>query len=274
MRLVSNYLYSYQKAQEGIEKVVHFASAFLTHLLMPGSRFSSSPANVVFLTERRRPRLSKSLRQLGSYPSIEHHSWTCEWRQQQYQYGQRKICHLTIPERMWNILYQKNPQILRQLITKLSFTQRCSLIYFASVHLYCATNDLENIYSISYWIYHFSIREDFFNEQHKRIVMALHSSPLVGWCLFVFFFIVVLIMYIFQHFVRRSFCSLSTWRQVLLGRLPFLSYQSCFMLHQLNTFTPNEQFMNQNEIKWSLIIKELNVLEKHFREKVWLADSL
>ena len=46
------------------------------------------------------------------------------------------------------------------------------------------------------------------------------------------------------------------------------------MLHQLNTFTPNEQFMNQNEIKWSLIIKELNVLEKHFREKVWLADSL
>ena len=26
--------------------------------------------------------------------------------------------------------------------------------------------------------------------------------------------------------------------------------------------------------KWSLIIKELNVLEKHFREKVWLADSL
>ena len=172
------------------------------------------------------------------------------------------------------ILYRKNPQILRQLITKLSFTQRCSLIYFASVHLYCATNDLENIYSISYWIYHFSIMEDFFNEQHKRIVMALHSSPLVGWCLFVFFFIVVLIMYIFQHFVRRSFCSLSTWRQVLLGRLPFLSYQSCFMLHQLNTFTPNEHFMNQNEIKWSLIIKELNVLEKHFREKVWLADSL
>ena len=48
------------------------------------------------------------------------------------------------------ILYQKNPQILRQLMTKLSFTQRCSLIYFASVHLYCATNDLENIYSISY----------------------------------------------------------------------------------------------------------------------------
>ena len=203
MHLVSNYLYSYQTAQEGIEKVVHFASAFLTHLLMPGSRFSSSPANVVFLTERRRPRLSKSLRQLGSYPSIEHHSWTCEWRQQQYQYGQRKICHLTIPERMWNILYQKNPQILRQLITKLSFTQRCSLIYFASVHLYCATNDLENIYSISYWIYHFSIREDFFNEQHKRIVMALHSSPLVGWCLFVFFFIVVLIMYIFQHFCSQ-----------------------------------------------------------------------
>lgn len=168
----------------------------------------------------------------------------------------------------------KKTQILRQLIRKSTFTQRCSLIYFASVHLYCDTNDLENIYSISYWIYHFFIREDFFNEQHKTIVMGLHSSPLVGWCLFVFFFIVVLIMYIFQHFVRRSFFSLSTWRQVLLGRLPFQSYQSCFMLNQLNTFTPNEHFMDQNEIKWSLIIKELNALEKHPREKVWLADSL
>ena len=93
--------------------------------------------------------------------------------------------------------------------------------------------------------------------------VCLFSFSLWSWsCIF------------FNIFVRRSFCSLSTWRQVLLGRLPFLSYQSCFMLHQLNTFTPNEQFMNQNEIKWSLIIKELNVLEKHFREKVWLADSL
>ena len=220
MRLVSHYLYSYQKAQEGIEKVVHFASAFLTHLLMPGSRFSSSPANVVFLTERRRPRLSKSLRQLGSYPSIEHHSWTCEYRQQQYQYGQRKICHLTIHKRMWNIYIKKKTQILRQLIRKLTFTQRCSLIYFASAHLYCDTNDLENIYSISYWIYYFFVREDFFNEQHKRIVMALNSSPLVECCLFVFSFIVVLIMYIFQNFVRRSFCSLSTRRQNLLERLP------------------------------------------------------
>ena len=60
----------------------------------------------------------------------------------------------------------------------------------------------------------------FFNEQHKRIIMALHSSPLVECCLFVFFFIVVLITYIFQNFVRGSFCSLSAWRQVLLGRLP------------------------------------------------------
>ena len=114
----------------------------------------------------------------------------------------------------------KKTQILRQLIRKLTFTQRCSLIYFASVHLYCDTNDLENIYSISYWIYHFFVREDFFNEQHKRIVMALNSSPLVECCLFVFFFIVVLIMYIFQNFVRRSFCSLSTRRQNLLERLP------------------------------------------------------
>ena len=28
-----------------------------------------------------------------------------------------------------------------------------------------------------------------------------------------------------------------------------------------------------DQIKCSLIIKELNVLEKHLREKVWLADS-
>ena len=118
------------------------------------------------------------------------------------------------------IYIKKKTQILRQLITKLTFTQRCSLIYFASVHLFCDTSDLENIYSISYWIYHFFVREDFFNEQHKRIVMALNSSPLVECCLLVFFFIVVLIMYIFQNFVHRSFCSLSTWRQVLLGRLP------------------------------------------------------
>ena len=118
------------------------------------------------------------------------------------------------------IYIKKKTQILRQLITKLTFTQRCSLIYFASVHLFCDTSDLENIYSISYWIYHFFVREDFFNEQHKRIVMALNSSPLVECCLFVFFFIVVLIMYIFQNFVRRSFCSLSTRRQNLLERLP------------------------------------------------------
>ena len=36
--------------------------------------------------------------------------------------------------------------------------------------------------------------------------------------------------------------------------------------------TPNEHFTDQ--IKCSLIIKELNVLEKHLCEKVWLADSL
>ena len=206
MHLVAHSLYSYQKAQEGIEKVVHFVSAFVTHLFMPGSRFSSSPANVVFLTERRRPRLSKSLRQLSSYPSIEHHSWTCQKRQHQHQYGQRKICHLTIPKRMWNIYILKKTQILRQLITKLTFTQRCSLIYLASVHLYCDTNDLENIYSISYWIYDFFIREDFFNEQHKRIIMALHSSPLVECCLFVFFFYCGL-----DHVYFSKFCS-----QVLL----------------------------------------------------------
>ena len=47
-------------------------------------------------------------------------------------------------------IYEKKSQILRQLIAKLTFTQRCSLIYFASEHLYCDTNDLENIYSISY----------------------------------------------------------------------------------------------------------------------------
>lgn len=116
----------------------------------------------------------------------------------------------------------KKTQIVRQPITKLTFTQRCSLIHFASVHLYCDTNDLENIYSISCWIYHFFIREDFFNEQHKRIVMESHTSPLVRWCLFVSFFFVVLIMYIFQNFVCRSFCSLSTWRQVLLEKLPLL----------------------------------------------------
>lgn len=36
--------------------------------------------------------------------------------------------------------------------------------------------------------------------------------------------------------------------------------------------TPNEHFTDQ--FKCSLIIKELNVLEKHLHEKVWLADSL
>lgn len=102
--------------------------------------------------------------------------------------------------------------------------------------------------------------------------MALHSSPLVECCLFVFFFIVVLIMYIFQNFVRRSFCSLSTWRRFCWGGYLFQSYQSCFMLHQGHTLTPNKHFTDQ--IKCSLIIKELNVLEKHLREKVWLADSL
>ena len=44
------------------------------------------------------------------------------------------------------------------------------------------------------------------------------------------------------------------------------------MLHQVHMLTPNEHFTDQ--IKCSLIIKELNVLEKHLREKVWLADSL
>lgn len=44
------------------------------------------------------------------------------------------------------------------------------------------------------------------------------------------------------------------------------------MLHQVHILTPNEHFMDQ--IKWSLIIKELNVLETHLREKVWLVDSL
>ena len=117
----------------------------------------------------------------------------------------------------------KKTQILRQLITKLTFTQRCSLIYF---NLFCFSASL--LWHKWPWkhLLHFILnisflyKGRFFNEQHKRIVMALHSSPLVECCLFVFFFIVVFIIYIFQNFVRRSFCSPNTWRQVLLRRLP------------------------------------------------------
>ena len=56
-----------------------------------------------------------------------------------------------------------------------------------------------------------------------------------------------------------------------------LPLQSFFLLRaitRLETLATqaNEHFTDQ--IKCSLIIKELNVLEKHLCEKVWLADSL
>ena len=129
-------------------------------------------------------------------------------------------------------------------------------LFWFSASLLHDTNDLENVYSISYWIYHFFVRADFFNEQHKRIVMALNSSPLVECCLFVFFFIVVLIMYIFQNFVHRSFCSLSTWRQVLLGRLPlpelpeFLYVASGPHAHPQRTFYgPDQVLIDHQRVK-------------------------
>lgn len=41
-----------------------------------------------------------------------------------------------------------------------------------------------------------------------------------------------------------------------------------------STCSPPMNIIFTDQIKCSLIIKELNVLEKHLREKVWLADSL
>ena len=136
----------------------------------------------------------------------------------------------------------KKTQILRQLIRKLTFTQRCSLIYFASVHLYCDTNDLENIYSISYWIYHFFIREDFLMSNIKESLW--HCTP-VPWlsvvCLFSFS--LWSSSYIFFKILFAGPSALQTpGDRFCWGGYLFQSYQSCFMLHQVHMLTPNEHY--------------------------------
>ena len=63
-------------------------------------------------------------------------------------------------------------------------------------------------------------------------------------------------MYIFQNFIRRSFRSLSAWRQVLLGRLPLLELPELLYVasgphsHPQRTFYgPDQVFIDHQRVK-------------------------
>ena len=104
--------------------------------------------------------------------------------------------------------------------------------------------------------------------------MAFPSSPLVECCLFVFFFIVVFMIYIFQKFCSQVLLLSKHLETVFVEEVTSSRVTRVALCCIRSTCSPPMNIIFTDQIKCSLIIKELNVLEKHFREKVWLADSL